>query len=59
MSSISNDRELSPQEREVKAKQSYISPTFCDYGSLSKLTQNGAGSGGDGDTTAGMMMVCL
>jgi hypothetical protein len=57
MSSI--DRESSAQGKQVDEKKSYISPHFCEYGSIAKLTQSGTGTGADGDTTAGMMMVCL
>jgi hypothetical protein len=36
----------------------YRSPALVEYGSVSKLTQGGAGSGTDGGS-AGMTMQCL
>jgi hypothetical protein len=40
-------------------KKTYLSPSVVEYGSVAKLTQNGAGSGVDNGTTAGMMHMCL
>ncbi len=40
-------------------KKTYVSPSLLEYGGIAKLTQNGAGSGADGGSVAGMMMVCL
>ncbi len=39
------------------SKKQYGEPALVAYGSISKLTQNGAGSGVDGGL--GMSMVCL
>jgi hypothetical protein len=39
-------------------KRPYSRPSLVEYGSVSKLTQTGAGSGTDGGT-AGMSMMCL
>jgi hypothetical protein len=36
----------------------YRSPALVEFGNVSKLTENGAGSGGDGGA-AGMSMNCL
>ena len=45
--------------RTLAVKSKYLSPTLVEYGSVAKLTQSGAGSGNDGNVTAGMMMNCL
>lgn len=42
-----------------KPRLPYESPHLVEYGSVAKLTQSGAGSGGDGGPEANMMMVCL
>jgi hypothetical protein len=43
-----------------RIKKPYFSPSLVEYGSVAKLTQNGAGTGVDGGTMAGMMMgMCL
>jgi hypothetical protein len=43
----------------LTVKRTYIAPNLVEYGSVAKLTQNGNGTGIDGNPTAGMMMVCL
>ena len=40
-------------------KKTYLSPSLVEYGSVAKLTQSGMGSGTDGGTMAGFMMMCL
>jgi hypothetical protein len=47
------------QGREREGKKAYAPPRLVEYGNIAKLTQNGAGSGNDGGTTANMMMACL
>jgi len=43
---------------EPASKKPYAAPKLVAYGTVSKLTQTGAGSGTDGGT-AGMSMMCL
>ncbi len=38
------------------AKLPYSSPTLREFGSVSRLTMTGSGTGADGGTTAGMQM---
>lgn len=38
------------------AKSAYATPLLREYGSVGQLTQNGAGTGTDGGSTAGMTM---
>lgn len=50
--------EKSTRVESASTKRSYARPSLVTYGSIAKLTQGGAGSGGDGGS-AGMSMVCL
>lgn len=44
-------------EASPKQKLPYSRPTLTEFGSVSKLTMTGSGTGSDGGTTAGMQMV--
>ena len=37
----------------------YSTPRLTEFGDITKLTQNGSGSGADGGTMGGMFMMCL
>jgi len=50
------DKNQTPSE--TKKRRPYREPALVEYGSISKLTQNGSGSGADGGS-AGMNMVCI
>jgi hypothetical protein len=47
------------KERPAPKREPYRKPTLVEYGSISKLTQSGNGSGTDGGTTPGMTMTCI
>ncbi|MDG4596622.1 MAG: tail fiber domain-containing protein [Candidatus Contendobacter sp.] len=55
-----NEKRKAPEQKSAKnsyKKIPYASPKFIVYGSISQITQNGAGSGTDGGTTPGMTMM--
>jgi hypothetical protein len=43
----------------VQTKKAYVEPSLVEYGSISKLTQNGSGSFADGGGPQMMMNACL
>ena len=52
--------DVKPRERDNKPdREPYSRPKLTRYGSISKLTQNGAGSGPDGGPMNAMAMMCL
>lgn len=42
-----------------RGRRPYRRPRLVEYGDITRLTQNGSGSGADGGTMAGMEMMCL
>ena len=55
---------MTPEEAQrsdsgVEARKPYVEPKLVEYGSISKLTQNGSGSFADGGGPQMMMMACL
>ena len=43
----------------AQQKRAYTKPRLTEFGDITKLTQNGQGSGPDGGTMGGMFMMCL
>lgn len=42
-----------------RGRRPYHAPRLIEYGDITRLTQNGQGSGADGGIGANMMMMCL
>jgi hypothetical protein len=60
MAPLPQEAESLNQEGQAEVvKKTYSTPCLLEYGSVAKLTQTGLGTGTDGGTMVGFMMVCL